>query len=48
MMPSEKKKRKLLNSYGYKTWLKNKTIKIKRVGFYTSSYRRMINNIKED
>lgn len=43
-MASEKKKRKLKNSYcGY--WaLKNKTMKLKRVLFYTPSQRKVLNN----
>lgn len=46
VMASEKKKRKLKNSYcGY--WaLKNVKMKMKRVLFYTSSQRKKNNNIK--
>lgn len=47
-MASEKKKRKLKNSYcGY--WaLKNKNLKLKRVLFFTSSQRKANKAIKED
>lgn len=44
-MASENKKRKLKNSFCVKGWLKNKTIKIKRLGFYNASVRRMNKNI---
>ena len=40
-MSSEKKKRKLKNSCCCKGALKNKTLKLKRVLFYTSSQRKM-------
>lgn len=42
-MASEKKKRKLKNSYCVYGALKNKTLKLKRVLFYTSSQRKMLN-----
>jgi len=38
-MASENKKRKLKNSFMVKSWLKNKTTKLKRIGFYNSSKR---------
>jgi hypothetical protein len=38
-MASENKKKKLINSYAIKTWLKNKTIKLKRGGFFNASQR---------
>jgi len=38
-MASENKKRKLKNSYCVKGWLKNKSTKLKRVGFYNASKR---------
>lgn len=46
-MASEKKKRKLKNSYCCKGALKNKTLKLKRVLFYTSSQRKMLNNERD-
>ena len=45
-MSSEKKKRKLKNSYCVKGFLKNKKIKLKRVLFYTSSQRKNLNSNK--
>lgn len=42
-MASEKKKRKLKNSYGVKGVLKNKKSKCKRFLFYTSSKRKELN-----
>ena len=42
-MASVKKKHKLKNSYCVGSWLKNKTIKLKRVGFFTPS-QRQVNN----
>lgn len=39
-MASENKKRKLKNSFSVKGWLKNKTIKLKRGGFYNASKRK--------
>jgi hypothetical protein len=44
-MASENKKRKLKNSYSVNSWLKNKTIKMKRRGFYNASQRRVDNKI---
>jgi len=38
-MASENKKRKLKNSFCVKGWLKNKTIKSKKSGFYNASKR---------
>ena len=38
-MASENKKRKLKNSFCVKGWLKNKTVKLKRLGFYNVSKR---------
>lgn len=38
-MASENKKRKLKNSFCTKGWLKNKTTKLKRLGFYNASKR---------
>ena len=38
-MPAENKKKKLVNSYGVKGWLKNRSIKLKGAGFYNSSVR---------
>lgn len=46
-MASENKKRKLKNSYCVKSWLKNKTIKIKRLGFYNASKRKVDKRIEE-
>lgn len=46
-MASEKKKRKLKNSYCVKGALKNKTLKLKRVLFYTSSQRKMLKNERD-
>lgn len=46
-MASEKKKRKLKNSFCCKGALKNKTLKLKRVLFFTSSQRKENNNVKE-
>jgi hypothetical protein len=46
-MSSQNKKRKLKNSFSIKTWLKNKTIKLKRIGFYTSSNRKESKKIEE-
>lgn len=43
-MASIKKKHKLKNSYCVGSWLKNKTIKLKRVGFFTPSQRQVNNN----
>jgi hypothetical protein len=45
-MASEKKKRKLKNSYCCAGALKNKKLKLKRVLFYTSSQRKELNKIK--
>lgn len=47
-MASEKKKRKLKNSYCCKSALKNKTLKLKKVLFFTSSQRKAEKEIKED
>jgi hypothetical protein len=44
-MASENKKRKLKNSFCVKGWLKNKSIKLKRLGFYNSSNRAEDNKI---
>jgi len=41
-MASTKKKKKLKNSYGIGSVLKNKTDKIKRFLFYTSSQRQFL------
>lgn len=38
-MASENKKKKLKNSYSVPSWLKNRTIKLKRGGFFTPSNR---------
>lgn len=38
-MASENKMRKLKNSLCQKAWLKNKTTKLKRLGFYNASKR---------
>ena len=38
---------KIKNSYFVKSWLKNKTIKLKRVGFYSASKRKVDNQINE-
>lgn len=46
-MASENKKRKLKNSYFVKSWLKNKTIKLKRAGFYNASKRKVDNQIND-
>ena len=47
-MSSENKKKKLKNSYCAKGTLKEKSLKLKRVLFYTSSLRKKLNNIKEE
>lgn len=47
-MSSENKKKKLKNSYCVKGALKEKSLKLKRVLFYTSSLRKKLNNIKEE
>lgn len=48
-MGSEKKKRKLKNSYCWYGALKNKKLKLKRVLFFTSSQRKAEKEkIKED
>lgn len=48
-MASEKKKRKLKNSYCWYGALKNKKLKLKRVLFFTSSQRKAEKEkIKED
>jgi hypothetical protein len=39
IMASENKKKKLKNSYAIGSWLKNRTIKLKRGGFFTPSNR---------
>lgn len=44
-MSSENKKRKLKNSHCVKGWLKNKNIKIKRLGFYNASERKLNKNV---
>lgn len=44
-MASRKKIRKLKNSYCYKSALKEKKCKLKRVFFFTSSARRQNNKI---
>jgi len=46
-MASEKKKRKLKNSYCVKGALKNKTLKLKKVLFFTSSQRKVNNEVPE-
>ncbi len=46
-MASENKKHKLKNSYCVKGWLKNKTIKLKRLGFYNASKRTEDKKINE-
>jgi len=46
-MASENKKRKLKNSFCVKGWLKNKTTKIKGLGFYNSSKRAVDKKISE-
>lgn len=46
-MSSENKKKKLKNSYCCKGMLKNKTLKLKRVAFYTSALRKKIKSSKE-
>jgi len=43
-MPSEKKKRKLKNSYCSKGTLKNKNTRLKRVLFFTPSLRKKLKN----
>ena len=45
---SENKKKKLKNSYCCKGMLKNKTIKLKRVAFYTSALRKKKKSSKEE
>lgn len=47
-MASEKKKRKLKKSYCCKGALKNKTLKLKKVLFFTSSQCKAEKEIKED
>ncbi len=44
-MASENKIKKLKNSYSVKSWLKNKTIKLKRGGFFTPSNRQKLKKI---
>lgn len=46
-MASEKKKRKLKNSWGCAGTLKNKDQRIKRFLFFTPSLRRLNNRIKD-
>ena len=43
-MSSQKKMRKLRNSYCFKTDLKEKDTKLKRILFFTSSQRRVNNS----
>lgn len=45
-MTSESKKKKLKNSFAIPSWLKNKTIKLKRLGFYNASERQENKKIK--
>lgn len=47
-MASENKKRKLKNSFCIGGWLKNKTIKLKRCGFYNASKRAVDKKIDEE
>lgn len=47
-MSSKNKKKKLKNSYCVKGALKEKSLKLKRVLFYTSSLRKKLDNIKEE
>jgi hypothetical protein len=47
-MTSENKKKKLKNSYSIASWLKNKTIKLKRGGFFTPSQRQINKKIEEE
>lgn len=47
-MASVNKKKKLKNSFCVKAWLKNKKIKLKRVGFYNSSNRKIDKQIPID
>ena len=44
-MASENKKKKLKNSFGWKTILKNKKSKCKRFLFFTSSQRKENNSV---
>ena len=45
-MASEKKKRKLKNSYCAPGMLKNKTIKLEKIAFFTPSQRQQNKKIK--
>jgi hypothetical protein len=47
-MASENKKKKLKNSNAISSWLKNKTIKLKRGGFFTPSNRQENKKIDEN
>lgn len=47
-MASENKKRKLKNSHGEYSFLKNKDRKIKRLGFFNSAQRMMYKKIEAE
>lgn len=49
-MASKNKIKKLKNSYSVKSWLKNKTTKLIRGGFFTPSQRQRVKkfNIEEE
>jgi hypothetical protein len=47
-MASENKKKKLKNSYSVGSWLKNRTIKLKRGGFFTPSQRQENKKIEDE
>jgi hypothetical protein len=47
-MSSENKKKKLKNSFFVPSWLKNKTIKLKRCGFFTASQRQVNKKIEDN
>ena len=46
-MASVNKTKKLKNSFCVKGWLKNKTTKLKRLGFFTPSKRQDLKKIKD-
>ncbi len=47
-MSSENKMKKLKNSYFVGSWLKNKTTKLKRFGFFNASQRQNLKRINNE